>query len=84
MSSNLFIMLIITGIKDGCKMKCDEIPCKNQGVCIEDFEKSENTCNCEHTSYFGDTCAEGMFFYINIATNILIYIYLKQSLGFTN
>jgi len=40
-------------------MKCDEQPCKNQGICIEDFQKQEVTCNCERTSYYGELCDEG-------------------------
>jgi hypothetical protein len=43
----------------GCKMKCDDQPCKNQGICIEDFQKQEVTCNCERTSFYGDFCDEG-------------------------
>ncbi|XP_047111390.1 neurexin-4 isoform X1 [Schistocerca piceifrons] len=46
------------GIKIGCKMKCDEVPCKNQGICIEDFSKGESTCNCEYTSYYGESCSD--------------------------
>lgn len=42
----------------GCKMKCDEQPCKNQGICIEDFQKQEVTCNCERTSFYGELCDE--------------------------
>jgi len=45
---------------EGCKMKCDEQPCKNQGICIEDFQKQEVTCNCERTSFYGELCDEGM------------------------
>lgn len=40
-------------------MKCDVRPCKNQGICIEDFQKGESKCDCEHTSYFGESCALG-------------------------
>lgn len=40
-------------------MKCDEEPCKHQGICMEDFEKGESSCNCEHTSYIGEFCNEG-------------------------
>lgn len=39
-------------------MKCDELPCKHGGICIEDFGNQENTCNCEHTSYYGEFCNE--------------------------
>ncbi|XP_063236083.1 axotactin isoform X2 [Bacillus rossius redtenbacheri] len=44
------------GVLSGCRMKCDDQPCKNQGICIEDFQKSEASCNCEITSYSGEFC----------------------------
>lgn len=47
------------GVKAGCVMKCDEDPCKHQGICIEDFENGKHYCDCEHTSYYGETCNEG-------------------------
>lgn len=40
-------------------MKCDKEPCKHQGICMEDFQKGESSCNCEHTSYTGEFCSEG-------------------------
>ncbi|XP_076275482.1 axotactin isoform X2 [Rhynchophorus ferrugineus] len=46
------------GVIAHCNMKCDEVPCKNGGTCIEDFEKQEHACNCEHTSYYGEFCNE--------------------------
>nr|XP_018912970.1 PREDICTED: neurexin-3 isoform X1 [Bemisia tabaci]XP_018912971.1 PREDICTED: neurexin-3 isoform X1 [Bemisia tabaci]XP_018912972.1 PREDICTED: neurexin-3 isoform X1 [Bemisia tabaci] len=46
------------GIISGCQMKCDEKPCKNKGVCIEDFLKFESTCDCELTSYYGEFCGQ--------------------------
>jgi len=52
----------------GCKMKCDEQPCKNQGICIEDFQKQEVTCNCEHTSYYGELCDEGTSWLSSLCT----------------
>ncbi|RZF36441.1 hypothetical protein LSTR_LSTR009537 [Laodelphax striatellus] len=48
----------VEGIRAGCNMKCDELPCKNQGICIEDFQKQISTCNCEKTSYYGEFCAQ--------------------------
>ncbi|CAH1099851.1 unnamed protein product [Psylliodes chrysocephalus] len=39
-------------------MKCDEVPCKHGGICIEDFENQKHTCDCEHTSYYGELCSE--------------------------
>ncbi|KAL0270939.1 UNVERIFIED_CONTAM: hypothetical protein PYX00_008205 [Menopon gallinae] len=47
-----------SGIVTGCRMRCDEEPCKHQGICIEDFQKGESSCNCEHTSYTGEFCNE--------------------------
>jgi len=52
----------------GCKMKCDEQPCKNQGICIEDFQKQEVTCNCERTSYYGELCDEGLSCHSSLCT----------------
>ncbi|KAK6631049.1 hypothetical protein RUM44_003221 [Polyplax serrata] len=46
------------GMAIGCQMKCDKEPCKHQGICMEDFEKGESSCNCEHTSYTGEFCSE--------------------------
>lgn len=41
-------------------MQCAEHqPCKNKGICIENFEKGGSSCDCEHTSYFGDFCGLG-------------------------
>ncbi|XP_039285775.1 neurexin-4 isoform X2 [Nilaparvata lugens] len=48
----------VEGIRAGCHMKCDELPCKNQGICIEDFQKEISSCNCEKTSYYGEFCAQ--------------------------
>ncbi|XP_034249744.1 contactin-associated protein-like 2 isoform X2 [Thrips palmi] len=46
------------GVIPGCRMKCDDEPCKHQGICIEDFAKGESSCNCEHTSYYGEFCGQ--------------------------
>lgn len=46
------------GLIPGCRMKCDDAPCKHQGICIEDFAKGESSCNCEHTSYYGEFCGQ--------------------------
>ncbi|XP_046663141.1 neurexin-4 isoform X3 [Homalodisca vitripennis] len=46
------------GIIAGCHMRCDEVPCKNQGICIEDFQKNESSCDCEFTSYYGEFCGQ--------------------------
>ncbi|XP_060534792.1 axotactin [Cylas formicarius] len=46
------------GVIAHCNMKCDAEPCKNKGKCIEDFQNQEHTCDCEHTSYYGEFCNE--------------------------
>lgn len=57
---SLFFILELRGIISGCNMKCDEQqPCKNKGICIENFEKGGSSCDCEHTSYYGDFCGLG-------------------------
>lgn len=46
------------GVLPDCQMKCDLEPCKNGGICTENFAKQESTCNCEHTSFQGEFCSE--------------------------
>ncbi|XP_011062628.1 PREDICTED: uncharacterized protein LOC105150935 isoform X2 [Acromyrmex echinatior] len=46
------------GVLPNCQMKCDTMPCKNLGICTEDFGRQESSCNCELTSYFGEHCAD--------------------------
>ncbi|RVE50628.1 hypothetical protein evm_004752 [Chilo suppressalis] len=48
----------LTGVLPECDMKCDSEPCKNGGVCTEDFTNQESSCDCELTSYFGEYCME--------------------------
>ncbi|KAI5645545.1 laminin G domain-containing protein [Phthorimaea operculella] len=48
----------LTGVLPECNMKCDSEPCKNGGICTENFTKQESSCNCELTSYFGENCME--------------------------
>ncbi|XP_058168365.1 axotactin [Anopheles ziemanni] len=49
---------VTEGVLNGCQMKCDAGPCKNGGICTENFAKQESTCNCEHTSFLGEFCSE--------------------------
>lgn len=56
-------------ILPNCQMKCDTVPCKNNGVCTEDFSKQESSCNCELTSYFGENCADG---------NLIVWIFMSE------
>ncbi|KAL0872124.1 hypothetical protein ABMA27_004544 [Loxostege sticticalis] len=46
------------GVLPECNMKCDSEPCKNGGICTEDFTNHESSCDCELTSYFGEYCME--------------------------
>ncbi|XP_028171910.1 contactin-associated protein-like 5 isoform X3 [Ostrinia furnacalis] len=46
------------GVLAECNMKCDSEPCKNGGICTEDFTNHESSCDCELTSYFGEYCME--------------------------
>ncbi|XP_055621269.1 axotactin isoform X3 [Toxorhynchites rutilus septentrionalis] len=49
---------VTEGVLNDCQMKCDAEPCKNGGICTENFVKQESTCNCEHTSFLGEFCSE--------------------------
>ncbi|KAI4504069.1 hypothetical protein M0802_000540 [Mischocyttarus mexicanus] len=46
------------GVLPNCQMKCDAMPCKNMGICTEDFGRQESSCNCDSTSYFGEHCED--------------------------
>lgn len=49
------------GVLPECQMNCDAEPCKNGGICTENFAKKELStviCNCEHTSFLGEFCME--------------------------
>ncbi|KAG1674869.1 Contactin-associated protein-like 3B [Nymphon striatum] len=35
---------------------CDSMPCKNKGICIEDFKNNAMSCVCSETSYEGQFC----------------------------
>ncbi|KAM3960760.1 axotactin [Aphomia sociella] len=48
----------LEGVLPECNMKCDSEPCKNGGICTEDFTNQESSCDCELTSYFGEYCME--------------------------
>ncbi|KAL3275553.1 hypothetical protein HHI36_020309 [Cryptolaemus montrouzieri] len=47
-----------SGVIANCSMKCDSMPCQNGGICLEDFRNQEHTCDCEHTSYYGEFCSD--------------------------
>lgn len=46
------------GVLPNCQIKCDAEPCKNGGICTEDFARQESHCDCEHTSFMGEFCVE--------------------------
>ncbi|KAL7024734.1 hypothetical protein ACKWTF_013185 [Chironomus riparius] len=48
------------GVLNECQMICDTEPCKNGGICFENFAKSAEKplCNCEGTSFTGEFCTE--------------------------
>lgn len=54
----IFVSSELTGVLPDCNMKCDSEPCKNGGICTEDFTNHESSCDCELTSYFGEYCME--------------------------
>lgn len=52
------MFLVMDGVLPDCQIKCDAEPCKNGGICTENFAKQESYCNCEHTSFMGEYCME--------------------------
>lgn len=52
------LILDLTGVLPKCDMKCDSEPCKNGGICTENFTNQESSCDCELTSYFGENCID--------------------------
>ncbi|TMW48106.1 hypothetical protein DOY81_006814 [Sarcophaga bullata] len=52
------LKIVIDGVLPNCQIKCDAEPCKNGGICRENFAKQESTCDCEHTSFLGEFCME--------------------------
>ncbi|XP_059351285.1 axotactin-like isoform X3 [Daphnia carinata] len=47
-----------SGVVHSCNMLCDQQPCQNEGVCLEDFRSNTYHCDCEMTSYSGPYCTE--------------------------
>lgn len=54
----LFSHPVPDGVLLDCQMRCDSEPCKNGGICTENFARQESTCSCEHTSFMGEYCNE--------------------------
>ncbi|XP_037048941.1 contactin-associated protein-like 5 isoform X3 [Bradysia coprophila] len=52
------IARVSDGVLPNCQVKCDAEPCKNNGICTENFAKQESYCNCEYTSFMGEFCME--------------------------
>ncbi|XP_059608344.1 axotactin [Phlebotomus argentipes] len=46
------------GVLSHCQILCDAEPCKNGGICTENFARQESFCDCEHTSFVGEFCSE--------------------------
>lgn len=57
-TKKLIMFSDLAGVLPECNMKCDSEPCKNGGICTEDFTNQESSCDCELTSYFGEYCME--------------------------
>ncbi|KAG9510420.1 Contactin-associated protein-like 5, partial [Fragariocoptes setiger] len=64
---------LIGDYRIGCKMHCDSMPCKNQGVCIENWQDDKIQCQCRHTSYTGDLCTEDVAALFNGQTSYIEY-----------
>ena len=61
-------------VKAGCKMLCDQMPCKNGGICTEDWEHESTKCDCESTSYRGDLCDIDIGAYFQKNSSVLYYL----------
>lgn len=68
------------GVLPNCQMKCDTMPCKNLGICTEDFNRQESSCNCELTSYFGEYCADGELYYLSCNEKYNSYLSLNRNI----
>jgi len=62
----------------GCKMRCDSLPCKNQGTCIENWKEDKIQCKCESTSYVGSLCDEDVAAVFNGQTSYFLYNLTKK------
>ncbi|XP_055383495.1 axotactin isoform X2 [Condylostylus longicornis] len=49
---------VLDGVLPNCQVKCDAVPCKNGGICIENFAEQTSSCDCEHTSFMGEFCSD--------------------------
>jgi hypothetical protein len=56
------------GVQIGCKGKCENSPCQNNGECIEGF--LHFTCNCRWTPFKGPICADEIG--VNMQTHKMI------------
>lgn len=57
----------------GCKMHCDSFPCKNQGICIENWLEDRIQCRCDTTSFVGKLCDEDIAATFNGQTSFFLY-----------
>ncbi|XP_052893311.1 axotactin [Anopheles moucheti] len=72
---------VTEGVLNGCQMKCDAEPCKNGGICTENFVRQESTCNCEHTSFLGEFCSEEKGASFSGEATLLRRLALAESVG---
>lgn len=61
-------------VKVGCRMLCDQMPCKNNGICTEDWENESTNCDCESTSYRGEFCDIDIGAYFQKNSSVLYYL----------
>lgn len=59
-------------------MLCDQQPCQNSGICLEDFRSNTFSCECELTSYTGSYCTEGKFISDYLTVELLKIFYLSE------
>lgn len=65
--------------KIGCKMHCDSFPCKNQGICVENWKEERISCKCHETSYVGNFCDEDVAAIFNGQSSYFIYNLTSQT-----
>ena len=51
-------------------MECTPSSCANMGTCIQEWNSFR--CDCDMTSFTGDTCAEGQYLRIHFSSSNLL------------
>lgn len=64
----------MASVKPGCKMLCDQIPCKNGGICTEDWKNESIKCDCDSTSYRGKLCDIDIGVYFEKNSSVVYYL----------